>query len=294
MSVSEEEKLLDQLIRDCWEQGCWLPSNISNQSMSASTQAALFAACEHRAPMHREAHHATVPNTRVQDERDPDDDIWLVVSQRCDIIQGLRREPAVTLVRAIKMLTQDAKGKTHRSPNFYLARTGENHSWVADFRQMITIPKFALAEHAARQCLPNGDMYRRDFALNLAQKTWRRPVPHEINEAITKPLIEKRKDNAWKWFFAGVGAFLVMTDSDSSQYVLYAVSDNPTGVDPDDMERFFTFVVIPHLNLKTVVLDEERSHVIAAEAVNLPLVFRSYKLDLDYLSSEPTEAPPPF
>jgi len=294
MSVSEEETLLDQLIADCWEQGCWLPGSILSQSLSASAQVALFAVCEQRAPMHREAHHTSVPNMRDQDEQEPDDDIWLVVSQRCDIINSLKREPVVTLIRAMKMPNREAKQKTYRSPNFYTVRTGENHSWVADFRQMITIPKFVLTEYTARQCLPNGDMCRRDFALNLAQKTWRRPVPHEINQAITMPLIEKRKDNAWKWFFAGVGAFLVTDDSHSGSYVLYAVSDNPTGVDPDGMERFFTLVVIPHLNRNTLVLDEERSQVVAAEAVNLPLEFSSYKLDLDYLSSEPTDAQPNF
>lgn len=288
LTLDEERMLVGKLLTEGWEQGCWLPDSITQHSLDAASQRRLLDTCGTRSRLHLEeellAQGKQVPETIPQDEQCPDDTVWLLASQRCDVIKGLRDEPLVSLIRATKRHRTDAQQLARKSPNLSIARVEGDDAWVVDFREVITIPKAALASFQVRQCLPSDEQFRREFALKYAQKMWRRPVPRDIQTRIEKPLEDMRKKGKWKPFFAATAEFLVDRDADSNRFKIHAILGESMS-DEIELDRFFYDVVLPHLNPdEDSWLDYEGSDVRAAETVNLRMVFRTYKLSLDHLS----------
>lgn len=299
-TIEEEREVVTNLITQGWEQGCWVPDRIARHFLSAASQRAWLEVCGNRSRVHLEQELSDqglpVPETIPQDTQCPDDTIWIVVSQRCDIIKGLRDEPIVSLIRATKWAALDARKITRRSANLSIARMQGDDAWVADFREAITIPKTALAAHTARQCMPTDESFRREFALKYAQRMWRRPVPRDIQTRIEKPLEDKRQSGEWKRFFAVVAEFLVVRDADSQRLRLIAILGDPIEYEEEThLAKFFGDRVLPHLNPdQDSWLDHEGSEIRPAEEVSIHLAFRSYKLNLDHLSSGTDAAGPHF
>ncbi len=267
-----------------------MPEAIADHSLNASSQRELFEACKGRTLVHLESdlnEQGCVPETLPQDPEQPDDSIWIVISQRCDLIKGLSAEPTVALVRATKEPVHEATGRTRRSSWQTIVRRQNGYAWVADLREIAIIPKTLLQDFKPRQCLPEGDDERRRFALALGQRLWRRPVPREIDERITARLIKKRKKGEWKDFFAAISQFLVGKNDDTGQLCLYGVVHHSNSdVDPW-LARFFYETVLPYLcEDEDGWLDHESSELAAADTVTILQVFDTYKLDLDYLSSK--------
>jgi hypothetical protein len=301
ISEPDEEALVDRLILDGWEQGCWLPDGIGRHSLDAAAQRALFVACAGRRPLHREtalAERGPIPETRPQDLTPPDDQVWLVTTQRCDLIKGLSQEPVVGLVRAARWLLPEARDRTRRSASLFIARIEGGWAWVADFRETIVVPKTALNGYPARQCLPDGDDARRGFALALAQRTWRRPVPLDIQRRVQEPL-EKRhrsagKTGEWARFFAAAAQILVERDEVTGRMKVHAVLGDDIR-DEAWVGRFFATTVLPFLaGGDGGWLDEEGSLLIPADQLTMRQVFGAYKLDLDYASASRGGSPPDY
>lgn len=290
LSVANEHALVDYLILEGWEQGCWLPDCVAKYSIDAASQRALFEACRYREPVHREellTETSAVPETLHQHAEAPHDQIWIVATQRCDLIKGLQAEPVVTLIRATKWAVQQAKDQTRRSPYLYLLRIMDKDAWVADFREVIVVPKAALQAYPARQILENGDTTRRRFALALAQRTWRRPVPRDIQKRIQEPLAKRysKKTGPWADFFEVISEFLVERNEVTKRLSVYAVLGDHV-VDEIPAGKFFENTVLPMLDPSGEGwLDRDGSGVMRPEVITLPIVFRTYKLDLDYLST---------
>jgi len=302
LPAADEEALIDALILRGWEQGCWLDDSVAAHSLNARQQRALFAATAERPVVHREQHLAaqghSIPETLPQNPDQPDDIAWVIVTQRCDLIKGLRHEPTVALVRATRWTVQEAKEK-QRTPYLYTVRTQGDSAWVADFREMITIPKAVLREYQPRQCLGDGMKPRRRFALAYAQRTWRRPVPTDIQQKVQAPLINMRK----RWrdeFYKHISDILIDVAEHTGKLVVYAV----IGDDQDDegeslgdleirLSRFFDETVLAYLVQQSGdIFDDDASAVIPAEQLTMTRVFRTYKLDLNYLSSGDIDASP--
>lgn len=138
-SAADEEKLLDHLISECWEQGCWLPYSVLEHALAPESQIELIEQSSTRKSIHREGKFQNVPESLRQDSDDPDDDIWIITSQRCDIIKSLSSEPVVTCVRATKHKSKEARGRTNkgRHNTLYTVRENGTSAWVADFKQVI-------------------------------------------------------------------------------------------------------------------------------------------------------------
>lgn len=298
-SSEEEEALVDAMILQGWEQGCWLNDSVAAYSLDARQQRAVFVATAQRLPIHREQYLAdqgfTIPETLPQDGDEPDDVIWVVVTQRCDMIKGLRQEPAITLVRATKCAAREAKEKTRRSPYLYTIRAQGESAWVADFREIITIAKAILKGYQPRQCLRDGIKPRRRFALAYAQRTWRRPVPTDIQRKVQAPLINMRK--LWRnEFYKYISDILVDIEELTGKLIIYAVigdddDEDSGGESLDELEtrlaRFFDGTVLEYLSAQSGdIFNERDSAVIPAEQLTMATVFKTYKLDLDFLSAD--------
>jgi hypothetical protein len=164
----QEEALLDRLILGGWEQGCWLDEHIATAALDAAGQRALFHAVADRVPLHREealaaaGHH--VPEMLPRYDAGPPDTCWVVLTQRCDLIKGLRQEPTVALARVMRWEAPDARSHTRRS--LCLIRDEGLTAWVADLRESIVVPKTALGAYDARQCLSDAPKVRRRFAFD--------------------------------------------------------------------------------------------------------------------------------
>ncbi len=177
----DETALLTHIVNQCWEQGCWLPNEIANSSLDAASQAELLRQSKKLKRIHGEGLGIEVPESQPSDEQDPEEDeIWIVTTQRCDLIKSRNQEPFATCIHAKKYVTNNALTKTARSSTLFLVRDNGEHAWVADLRQTINIPKAELLNYRAKQCLPNDKHVRRRFALFLGQRSWRRPVPKDI------------------------------------------------------------------------------------------------------------------
>lgn len=291
-SEPEEERLLDALIRDGWEQGCWVEGTVATHALAPAELRRLMDACSSRDKIHREQafidHDLEIPESIPQSEDDPGDTAWVILNQRCDLIKGLHYEPTVTLARTTKMLAADATDKTRRSVTLHLVRTNGQFSWVVDLREVITIPKTALLDQAARQSLPDDITARGEFALACGQRFWRRPVPRHIVEAVQEPLVRKRKNKTWdRDFFRYVGEILVLEMDDLQTLAVYAVIDqHMSPAEETSLSRFFDSQVIPYLEDRSPGrISEDESRVVPDDQLTLAVAFRGYKLDLDYLSS---------
>ena len=294
--------MIDALILQGWEQGCWLDDSVAAYSLNAWQQRALFGATEERPVVHREQQLADqgreILETLPHDHDQPDDIIWVIVTQRCDLIKGLRHEPTVALVRVTRWTVREVKDK-QRTPYLYTVRTQGDSAWVADFREIITIPKAVLREYQPRQCLGDGIKLRRRFALAYAQRTWRRPVPTDIQRKVQAPLIKMRK--RWReQFYKYISDILIDVDEHTGNLIVYAVigdDQDDEGESLDELEtrlaRFFDETVLEYLSEQSGdIFNEDASAVIPAEQLTMPLVFRTYKLDLNYLSSDEGDASP--
>lgn len=303
LSLEEEEALVDALILDGWEQGCWLDETVAKHSLNAEQQRTLFEVTAQRPGVHRELALAgqghEIPETLPQDSKELPDVLWLVVTQRCDLIKGLRHEPTVALIRTTKWTAQAAKDKTRRSPYLYTVRQHDGSAWVADFRETIVVPKAVLTKYRARQCLDDGTAVRRRFALAYAQRTWRRPVPTDIQQKVQQPLQEMRK--RWReTFYRYISDILVEIEERTGKYIVYAVigdGEDYGGESPEDLEvlvaRFFDETVLEYLSTKSGdMISQEKSVVIPAEQLTMTQVFNTYKLDLNYMSSDEGGASP--
>lgn len=304
LSLEDEEALVDTLLLKGWEQGCWLDDRVAAHSMNAQQQRALFAATAQRLAVHREQHLAgqgcTIPEMLPHNSDEPDGVIWVIVTQRCDLIKGLRQEPTVTLVRATKWAAQDAKDKARRSPHLYVMHKQGDGVWVADFRELIIVPKAALKDYQPRQCLSDGIKARRQFALAYAQRTWRRPVPTDIQNKVQEPLIKMRKQ-WYNEFYKYISDILVDIEDHSGNFVVYAVigdsEDNKDEtIDEFKLEaklaKFLAETILPHLSKQSGnIFNKEMSAIIPTEDLTMTRVFKTYKLDLNYFSSDEGDAP---
>lgn len=297
VSTVQEEKLLDHLITEVWEQGCWLPSAVIKNALTPKDQIKLVEEYAGRKNMHREALFPDIPEKRRQDDLNPEDDIWILTSQRCDIIKSLQREPIVTCVRATKCTSKQARGKTNngRHNTLYTVRDDGTSAWVADFRQVIFLPKSILIQHHARQCLPDGKA-RRDFAYNLSQRTWRRPVPPDMERKVGDPIRERLNkkggafDATWASFFNNLDSVLVDRNEESEKIIVYAILR--AGLTDDIAEgKLFYDTVLPTLCPDTESwLDYDKSILIPVDQLLMTLVFNTYKLSLDSTSTDEESA----
>jgi len=286
----QEQGLIDTMLLDGWEQGCWLTDSVSQYSLDAASQHALFDAVAENAPLHREQYweeqHANIPEALPCDPSQPEEVIWIIVTQRCDLIKGLSQEPTVQLVRATRWLRREAEDRTYNSSYLHIMRVDDIYAWVADFRRLIVVPKTVLRSHQARQCLAHNVDVRRRFSFACAQRTWRRPVPTNIQQRLQKPLASKRKTKSWRNnFFRYISEILVGVDEETGKLIVHAILGTDQ-VDELQLMRFFDDTVLPYLSEKSGdCVDTDKSEVLPAEQVLMSLVFNTYKLDLDYLSS---------
>lgn len=288
----DETELLTQIVLECWEQGCWLPNEIANSSLDAASQAELLRHSKKLKRIHGEGLGIDVPESRASDERDPEEDeIWIVTTQRCDLIKSRNQEPLITCIRAKKYTTDDATRKTARSSTLFLVRDNGEHAWVADLRQTINIPKDVLLNHQASQCLPNDKRIRRQFALFLGQRSWRRPVPKDIEQKIGMPIrtrLTESSEPAWRNFFHEVESVLIEELEGSSSLAIYVVLGK-SSTDEAEKSRFFDEVLLPTLcpeEEDDSWLDLEKSMLVPANELLMTQVFDTYKLSLDDMSGE--------
>ena len=185
-----EQKLLNEILNRGYDQGCFLrPEEDDLVSVSAAeAESILEAAAE-----------IDVANPDCEDpeitlEAQPvpgEGPGYVIISQQCDLLVGMAREPLVELARAYP-IDPDAKEaqaiRINSARQLPLVET-EGALWVADLRLKGLLPKDRLTDFDPVQIVP-ADRWDR-FRMRLGQRYSRDALPTELVEKIQRPLVKK-------------------------------------------------------------------------------------------------------
>jgi hypothetical protein len=196
---SAASRLVERVLTERFEQGCWLPAPQARLYEVTSEEAA---ALQERWERLDDADRARLDDLEERtepgrpQELEPAEaaDRFIVLTQQCDLI----REPAV------EATVEVALARWESDPNKIGMRRGLK-SWreivvaesddlggraalIADSRRRSMLDKRVLLEFPPRQALPDSSDARRRFAYWAGARYYRRPVPHDLAVRIERPL----------------------------------------------------------------------------------------------------------
>jgi hypothetical protein len=114
---------------------------------------------------------------------------FMIVSQKCDLLQTIRKEPMVELVRVRRTADRDELTAIRKvSPRYFGVQDNKDFAWIADLRSHSFLPKDALLTIAGQHVLDRDQ--RRRFALRLGDRYERQPIPSALVDSLQRPLID--------------------------------------------------------------------------------------------------------
>jgi hypothetical protein len=193
VSRREEDEILRRIFGAGWEAGCWL--RVEDDGLLIQSRAEIDRVLD--ALKDREAFQLTVgddPHATglEQSAIGGDGPCFLVVSQKCDIVGLLGREPFVELAPA--RFCADRGEIASRWKNSYREFPVDpeaSETFMVDLRHRYWLPKIDLPNFEPRQALPTNTpptFVRFRFGLRLAQRYTRAAIPDRLVELVVKPL----------------------------------------------------------------------------------------------------------
>jgi len=206
---------------------------------------------------------------------------YIVVTQRCDLVRPLRREPIVELarVRLIPAATQqnviDA-AKKNSARWIYLA-DGDAGAWIADLAHPALLPKDTLRE-VGPGVHPVGELRaRRRLALRLGQRRTRTPVPTEFVESVQRPLIRLLLKNATNRALSEHFSEFLGVRMGAQVRLIPVVAETTSRTDAEDAYRTIEKQMAPEFHAAL----HETSGPLTLEDLDFWLYLQAFKFDFD-------------
>lgn len=295
LSADDELKLLERLVEAGWSPGCWL-RDIEDRVIVASPleMSELLESCATRnrirPEQYEDPHAFGLPQIPISGE----DPVFVVVTQRCDIVSDLKSEPVVELVRAHR---ETNKGLIRQwywgSTRYYPLEPETAPSYCVDLRVRYTMSKLDLDDLSAAQALPDDHVSRTRFARRVGMRYSRAAVPEQAVAEIVRPLHEllSQRPRANE-ILADV--YLDPGEADDRRFGLLFVTENDNDIqEADDLWQ----ELAAELRDQSALLDlddEERNGVIAYDDFTLPRWERVSRIGEDEPSFRAQDAAEPL
>lgn len=193
VSEKQERTLLERLLRQGWEAGCWIrpdPSLVIAASQAELEQ--LLGELRKRSSIQRSPVEDPFPAGRDPEPIEGTDSCYVLLSQRCDIVGILKNEPLIELAPAVRC---DSKSRIRaawkNSPREFPVDPRECPTHLVDLRYRYFISKLDLDSLSPKQALPRDSpeyQVRLRFGLRAAQRYTRAAIPDQLVESVVKPL----------------------------------------------------------------------------------------------------------
>lgn len=218
LSAADEAKLVVQILKDGWDQGCFVAADKLGEEIVVREW---LDKMETRARLTRHLPVSEDDSRPPKHEPPEADDGFLVLTQRCDLIKDLQREPIVELARCVKSDKSRTMEAEKNSARFILAyrSEGEDEGWVVDLCDKISIPKTRLPHLGKPQLiLPDSERERTRFALRLGRRHSRKPLPtmfvkpiqQKLRSLLKGEMLERAKDFS-EWLLTSDNPQLIPT-----------------------------------------------------------------------------------
>jgi hypothetical protein len=287
------ELLTARVLRERFEQGCFLPAN-ARDYLVASDEAAADLRGEWT-KLDREAR-TRCHEIELQTEPGlPQGDItgvvdgFVILTQQCDLVREPALEPTLEVV---PIRREPAKGAaTLRSLRSWrqivVADVGDS-AIVADSRTRLLLDKRSLADYPALQILPDSALERRRFAWWAGARYFRRPVPTALFFAIEKPFRDALDADPELVSVADKFVMFIVDAAEPSPRLVGVFDDES---DRPEMEEAMDLIYdrVPFEGLSDTNYD---ALPVAQTPLPLLLGATSYVLDLEGFSGEESPQPP--
>jgi hypothetical protein len=296
---SAAARLVERVLTQQFEQGCWLSACEARRYEVTSEEAA---ALQERWERLDDADRAeldaleerTTPGRPQELEPADSGDRFVIVTQQCDLI----REPSVEATFEVVLAGWES------DPNRIGSRR-DLKSWreivvaessadslraalIADSRRRSMLDKRALLDFPARQALPDSGDRRRRFAYWAGARYYRRPVPHDLAVRVERPLkTAMRRDTQARALARQFMMFVLVVEDEELR--LIGVFEREE--DGDALERAFAELceTVPFEDLSTEACEVRH---IAQMPASWVFGADAYPLDLESHSGKEDPLPP--
>jgi hypothetical protein len=297
-AVSEEDEaaLVRRLAESGWEAGCWLRP--PPEQIMLATQHEVGEFLERlggRKRFDREPVDELFANGLPQTPIEGEEPCYIVLAQRCDLVNLLKAEPFVELApAAICRDRQRIANAWRNSPREFPIEPHADESFIVDLRYRFFVAKLDLVEYEPKQALPEDEKVRQGFVLRTGQRYTRAAVPDNLVEMVVRPLADlvlgdaeaNRLFTEWALYYGG------RPEEKPGVQAVYQVSIDTT--DDDEYARLeqelqqqaedkFQAIIdaLPVEAKEKLDLDEPRTQVIAETDLTVARWRLSWKLEWD-------------
>jgi len=183
-----EIELLRSILKGGWDQGCFVVESTIGEPI-ADTAVWL----DEMAARERVGEIPDVdPHPQGLAHTDPPADIgFVILTQRCDLLRDLQREPLVEFAPCREVKGDELNEASKNSPRYVLVYrpTQAGFGWTIDLRSRIWLPKTRIPEFGKPlQALSDHATERAQFALRVGRRYSRKPLPARYVSHIQAPL----------------------------------------------------------------------------------------------------------
>ena len=295
LSGDDERKLLERLVEAGWSPGCWL-RGVEDQLIvaSPSEMSELLEGCaartRRRPEQYDDPHAFGLPQTTIPGE----DPVFVIITQRCDIVSDFKNEPVVELAQAHHEMDRGRISQWYwGSTRFYPLEPETAPSYCVDLRVRFAMAKVDLDGLPAAQALPDDHVIRTRFARRVGLRYSRAAVPEQAVAEITDPLVElmkhsPRANEILADYYLDPGP-----SSDQRFGLLFVTKHEDDVPEADDL----WYEIANELRDQSSLLDlgdEERNGVIAYDNFTLPRWERVSRIGEDEASYRSDDAAEPL
>jgi|ERR1700674_477193 len=204
---------------------------------------------------------------------------FLISTQKCDLLQTIRKEPLVELIRARRTTDRDElTGIRKASPRYFSIQDAGDSAWIADLRSHAYMPKDVLRTIDGHHVMDVDR--RRNFCLRLGDRYERRPVPTALVDSLQRPLIEFLAEATNVKHAAHFQDWRILLGRPKVVVLAIMAADVDRRVGEDAFEALQGSMPEDFRNL----LDEDDSRAVLFEELTFAEWFNSTSLDLDQVT----------
>ena len=192
LTQEQETDLIRTILAGGWDQGCFLTADQAGELIEPATERTKW--IERMAERERgQRPNLADPYPHGRDRADPPaDQGYVVLTQRCDLLGDLKREPLIELAPCRKVTGHELNEAARNSPRVILAYRppagkASTAGWVVDVRTHVWVPKTRLSGWGEPAHIIERDQRPR-FALRAGRRYSRKPVPEMYVDTVQRPL----------------------------------------------------------------------------------------------------------
>jgi len=301
-SESESGRLVERVLTERFEQGCWLAVAEAREFALTDEQAALLEgrwsriADELILDKLESLEASTLPGLVQDIGLDDLTDRYIILTQQCDLIREPLFEPTIEVAHARWESDPNKIGAGRNLKSWreivvaeVEGKDDQHLALIANSRRRSLLDKRALISLPARQALPDQPDTRRRFAYWAGARYYRRPVPHDLAVRVERPFRTCIRKDAAARALANEFLMFVLVVEEGDALRLLAIHERE--IDGERLERAFAELceLVPFNGLTA---EECEIRHIAQAPMTWAFGANAYPLDTESQSGRDDPLPP--